>query len=323
LSKYKAYGENKFRIIILDESHLLSNQSQNAFLKLLESKNNNLILMLATTEYNKIIPQLASRCMELYIKIPSQSEVVSRLSNILKQENVDFNIDALELIAENSKCHIRNAVNIAEQIILYDDNINIDVVSKFLNLDIYADYYYLLINIIEDINKSVDILEKCSIRESIKNIHYNIFNILIKTYQKFLGYNVRYNFQNEKNLINTLIDIYKEDLIKLLELFNISNIYNKSDLLFYLFKIKNRIEFKIDLENNITIDQDVLSSYKEKEWFKNKQGNMWLKSNNRLKKTNNLKKPNIVNNNNKSITEDIIPLTSHEFLDYIKENMRS
>lgn len=320
LSKYKVCGSKKPRIIVLDESHLLSFQSQNAFLKLLESKNNNVIIIFATTEYEKIIPQLSSRCLELFIRIPSVQSVSSRLSKILDSENVRYEIEALEMIASNSNCHIRNAVNTVEQITLCEKDVLIDTTFKFLNFDIKQNYYYALFNIKDNINESIKLLDNCFERESAQTIQKNIFNILVKSYQKFLGSQCKYDFELEKKLIDSIIQVYGGELIKLINIFK-QKCVSREDVLFNIFQCKNKIEFKTSLENSIEIDQLVLQELKEKDWFKNKQGDMWLKSNNKIRK-NTIVEEKVVQQNS-SVIEDILPMSDEEFFKKLSNDIEA
>lgn len=122
----------KFKIYIIDETHMLSNSAFNALLKTLEEPPEHVIFILATTEPHKIPVTIQSRCQRMDFSKISQKSIVSYLENLSKKENIDITQDALKLIAKYSGGHMRDALSILDQIISFSqEKIDIeDVVSN-------------------------------------------------------------------------------------------------------------------------------------------------------------------------------------------------
>ena len=132
----------KFKVYIIDEVHMLSNAAFNAFLKTLEEPPSYAIYILATTEKNKVIPTILSRC-QIYdfnrIEIP---DIKNKLSEILESEKISFEDEALHLIARKADGALRDALStldliktfIKEPIIKLEDKNQIAQIS-FNNYD--------------------------------------------------------------------------------------------------------------------------------------------------------------------------------------------
>ena len=96
----------KYKVYIIDEVHMLSNQAFNAFLKTLEEPPKHAIFILATTEKHKIIPTILSRCQIYdFNRIPVE-EIVSHLQAITKKENITAQEEALHVIGQKSTRHL-------------------------------------------------------------------------------------------------------------------------------------------------------------------------------------------------------------------------
>jgi len=105
------------RVWLIDEAHKLSNDAQNAFLKLLEDTPLHVYFMLATTEPNKLIKTIRTRCTEVGVKALSEKELVQLCSDVLNKEEVkSFPIDVIEKIAEHSEGSARKALVLLDQV---------------------------------------------------------------------------------------------------------------------------------------------------------------------------------------------------------------
>lgn len=107
---------SKYKVYILDEAHALTKDSSNAFLKTLEEPPAHVIFILCTTDPDKILKTIKSRCNILNLKKPSQSEIKLLLSGIIKSEKIK-NIEdgALDIIAKSSNRSFRDAVTNLEK----------------------------------------------------------------------------------------------------------------------------------------------------------------------------------------------------------------
>src|SRR6056297_1376694 len=118
--KVKFYpGESKYKVYIIDEVHMLTRGAFNALLKTLEEPPDNVIFILATTEPHKVISTILSRCQRFDFSLLSVSNIVKRLEDICEKEKVDYEDDALNLIAHSSNGGMRDAISILDQAISF------------------------------------------------------------------------------------------------------------------------------------------------------------------------------------------------------------
>ena len=134
----------KYSIYIIDEVHMLSAQAFNAFLKTLEEPPAHAIFILATTEKHKIIPTILSRCQIFDFNRIKVDDTVDYLENIAKNENIAYETDALNIIAQKADGAMRDALSIFDQVVSFSgSNITYQNVIENLNVLDY-DYYFRL-----------------------------------------------------------------------------------------------------------------------------------------------------------------------------------
>ena len=125
----------KYKVYIIDEVHMLTTQAMNAFLKTLEEPPKHIVFVLATTEKNKILPTILSRCQIYDFNRISDVEIVEALINICKQEDFKFDDEALSIIARKSDGSLRDSLTILDRIVSFTNkNITTDKTSELLNV---------------------------------------------------------------------------------------------------------------------------------------------------------------------------------------------
>jgi DNA polymerase-3 subunit gamma/tau len=107
------------RIYILDEVQGLSPDAFRAALKMLEEPPKNTIFILSTNEPQKLPPTIQDRCMGIELKEPRQEVVAKHIFKIAKKEGFDFDRETCEKVARAANGHIRSAVRLLEQVVLY------------------------------------------------------------------------------------------------------------------------------------------------------------------------------------------------------------
>ena len=122
----------KKKIYLIDEAHMLSKAAFNAFLKILEEPPTSVVFMLATTDPHKIIDTVISRCFHLFFEPIKVPEVVGHLSSICTQEQLEFEKDALTLIAQETEGSMRDALNLIERIRIAYPAITLTAVTELL-----------------------------------------------------------------------------------------------------------------------------------------------------------------------------------------------
>ncbi|MFH1246357.1 MAG: DNA polymerase III subunit gamma/tau, partial [Candidatus Liptonbacteria bacterium] len=110
-----APAAGRYKVYIIDEAHMLTGAAFNALLKTLEEPPAHAVFILATTEYDKLPATITSRTQRFIFRKPSKEIIVSKLAHIAKEEKIDADPDALELIAAASEGSFRDAESLLDQ----------------------------------------------------------------------------------------------------------------------------------------------------------------------------------------------------------------
>lgn len=131
---YAASGA-KYKIYIIDEVHMLSKNAFNALLKTLEEPPPNVIFIFATTEPQKVLPTIISRCQRYDFKRIPVEAIVQRLADLAREENITIDEDSLYLIARKADGGMRDALSLMDQTISYcGDKIEIAQVRQIFGM---------------------------------------------------------------------------------------------------------------------------------------------------------------------------------------------
>jgi len=134
----------KYSVYIIDEVHMLSQQAFNAFLKTLEEPPAHAIFILATTEKHKIIPTILSRCQIFDFNRIKVDDMVKYLCYIAGKEKINYETEALHIIAQKADGAMRDALSIFDQVVSFGgETIKYEHVIENLNILDY-DYYFKL-----------------------------------------------------------------------------------------------------------------------------------------------------------------------------------
>jgi DNA polymerase III subunit gamma/tau len=132
----------KYKVYIIDEVHMLSTSAFNAFLKTLEEPPSYAIFILATTEKNKIIPTILSRCQIFDFNRIQIKDIANHLKYIAAEEHIEFEDEALHIIAQKADGALRDGLSIFDRIVSFSGSkVSYDFVIKNLNIIDY-DYYF-------------------------------------------------------------------------------------------------------------------------------------------------------------------------------------
>ena len=109
----------KYKVFIIDEVHMLSQQAFNAFLKTLEEPPAYVIFILATTEKQKVLPTILSRCQIFDFNPMDVEETIKHLEYVAKNENIEYEPEALNIIAQKANGGMRDALSIFDQVVSF------------------------------------------------------------------------------------------------------------------------------------------------------------------------------------------------------------
>ncbi len=227
----------KYSIYIIDEVHMLSSQAFNAFLKTLEEPPAHAIFILATTEKHKIIPTILSRCQIFDFNRIKVDDTVDYLEYIAKNENITYELDALNIIAQKADGAMRDALSIFDQVVSFSGN-NITYQSVIENLNVLDyDYYF----------KVTDAFLKNGISETLL-----IFNEIIEK-----GFDAHHFINGLSEHLRNLLVCRDEVTLQLLEVgANIRERYKEQtktctpEFLFSTLEISNKCDVSYRLSKN-------------------------------------------------------------------------
>ncbi|MDE7165818.1 MAG: DNA polymerase III subunit gamma/tau [Bacteroidaceae bacterium] len=144
----------RYKVFIIDEVHMLSQQAFNAFLKTLEEPPKYVIFILATTEKHKILPTILSRCQVYDFARITIQNTIDHLKYVAQKEGYNVEEEALSLIARKADGGMRDALSIFDQMVSFTQG-NITYQSTLENLNILdSEYYFRLVDHL--LNKEVE-----------------------------------------------------------------------------------------------------------------------------------------------------------------------
>ena len=271
---------SRYKIYIIDEVHMLTNQAFNALLKTLEEPPQHVIFIFATTEPQKIPKTILSRCQRFDYKKVSIEKIANRLKYISEKENINVSDDALIEIAKVSDGGVRDSISLLDQALAYSDGeITIENIHEINGTLKREEVNELILNILNQ--ELVEIIEKI---EKYDNDGKNIVKItqeIIDVLKNILLYinapelvNENTNFCERVKKLRVTSNIYnyiKQLSLLLPEMKNASN----SKLLLEIELIKNiktivnnneneLIEKNIQKEKNKIISANINEGYEEK-----------------------------------------------------------
>lgn len=170
----------RFKIYIIDEVHMLSNHSFNALLKTLEEPPEHVKFILATTDPQKLPKTILSRCLQFHLRALDKQQIINQLVEILTLENIQFERDALAIIAKFANGSMRDSLSLLEQVIAFSKQISVKDVAKLLGTEIEAQTKELLVNIIRnDANATITLVRELATMNA-------DFNYVLKTLQTYI-----------------------------------------------------------------------------------------------------------------------------------------
>ena len=133
-----------YKIFIIDEVHMLTNQAFNALLRTLEEPPSHGKFILATTDIHKVPSTIISRCQRFDFNRITEKSISERLSLILREESISAEEESLSAISRKADGSMRDALSLMDQVIAFaGESIKIEAVSSVIGLipiDVYFDY---------------------------------------------------------------------------------------------------------------------------------------------------------------------------------------
>ncbi|MEJ5274240.1 MAG: DNA polymerase III subunit gamma/tau, partial [Spirochaetota bacterium] len=234
--------KSKYKVYIIDEVHMLSKSAFNALLKTIEEPPEFVVFIFATTEINKVIPTIRSRCQQFNFRLIPTDLIFNSLAKVLKESNISYEEDAILWIANEGKGSMRDAYTLLDQIISFCDNgITLEKIRDKLGIIGEERIAELIKGIIEKDRTKV-LSEYLSIIEDGVSCE-QIITELLQFFRNILF--IKSNLSNNK-FINCNPKLFDKTLI---DAFSFENIENIFDLLFKAYEnSKFSMNFQTELE---------------------------------------------------------------------------
>jgi len=182
----------KRRLYLMDESHRLSKDALDALLKPLEDEidgtgEKKLICIFCTTEPEKMRPTILSRCSPTFVvETLKPDQIAEHLAMICGKEGISFEPDALKIIAEMTECHVRDAIKAVEGVSMLG-SVNRSNVQSYLHLDLNDTYVDILLSMVEEPQKAIDLVDGISTRVAPTTAYEKLSEICLLAYRLHLG----------------------------------------------------------------------------------------------------------------------------------------
>ena len=161
----------KYKVYIIDEVHMLSPGAFNAFLKTLEEPPAYMVFILATTEVHKLPQTIISRCMRFDFRLVAKDSIAQRVKEVYDEENVKYEQDVIDLIAQAGEGSVRDALTIADRCIKIDEKVSYDDVADILGTSRREDIYSLFDAIAEgNVGNALEAVAKVSAQGRIMSV---------------------------------------------------------------------------------------------------------------------------------------------------------
>ena len=122
----------RWKVYVIDECHMLSTAASNALLKTIEEPPSRVVFILATTNPERVLNTIKSRCQKFDFRRISPSDIFQHLSEIAEKESIKYEVQALKMIAKRSNGGMRDAQSLLEQLNLLPEGITINNIQNLL-----------------------------------------------------------------------------------------------------------------------------------------------------------------------------------------------
>ena len=259
--------QGKYKVYIIDEVHMMTTGAFNALLKTIEEPPAHVVFILATTEPNKVIPTIISRCQRFDFNKVSQKDIEKRLSIVCKEEKIEIDPEAISLIAQLADGGMRDSLSILDQCIAYcSSNITVDNVREIYGVLTTSDIGKLFEHLYaHEVDALIQQIQECSDKGmDLKRLTSDFITLLKESI--ILDYS-----SNSQLVSNTHKEVIEKFLLKspspfrfnvLNELMDVFNKYNyASNVLDYLEtallkSISNSYEIKSKTAHDVIEDSD-------------------------------------------------------------------
>ncbi len=252
----------RWKVYVIDECHMLSTAASNALLKTIEEPPSRVVFILATTNPERVLNTIKSRCQKFDFRRISPSDIFQHLSEIAEKESIKYEVQALKMIAKRSNGGMRDAQSLLEQLNLLPEGITINNIQNLLGEVSESELTNLIKSLVE--NNPESLIDTCNKLYDAGNEPLQIIIGLLNITRDLLLHTTN----NKYSDLYYTSDEFRDELDK------ISKTINKSTIINWHNNLRN-IEYQIKSSDNPRLWFEIhltgLMDSKEINSFENKQ----------------------------------------------------
>lgn len=214
-ANFKVLGNSHHKVVVIDESHSISTQGNEALLKQLEDSSERQIYIFCTTSPEKMLETVRSRCFEFSLNKIHKNLITPRLEEICKTEKITYEIEALDTIADQCSPHVRDALKVLDYLSNFG-RVTKNVVYDHFKLDSKIEYLKVVLNLKDNLLESLKLAKNLSLENDISKIYEGIIEAIINCQKLTLGLSL-FKSEEQLSIAKEIIDKYKINLPRLLE----------------------------------------------------------------------------------------------------------
>ncbi len=254
----------RWKVYVIDECHMLSTAASNALLKTIEEPPSRVVFILATTNPERVLNTIKSRCQKFDFRRISPSDIFQHLSEIAEKESIKYEVQALKMIAKRSNGGMRDAQSLLEQLNLLPEGITTNNIQNLLGEVSESKLTNLIKSLVE--NNTESLIITCNKLYDAGNEPLQIIIGLLNITRDLLLHTTN----NKYSDLYYTSDEFRDELDK------ISKTINKSTIINWHNSLRN-IEYQIKSSDNPRLWFEIhltgLLGNKEINSFENKQEN--------------------------------------------------
>ena len=222
----------RWKVYVIDECHMLSTAASNALLKTIEEPPSRVVFILATTNPERVLNTIQSRCQKFDFRRISPNDIFQHLTEIAEKESIKYEVQALKMIAKRSNGGMRDAQSLLEQLNLLPEGITIANIQNLLGEVSEIELTNLITSLVE--NNPESLIITCNkLYDAGNEPHQIIIGLLNITRDLLL-----HTTNNKHSDLYYTSEEFKDELDKL------SKTTNKSTIINWHNKLRN-IEYQI------------------------------------------------------------------------------
>ena len=256
----------RWKVYVIDECHMLSTAASNALLKTIEEPPSRVVFILATTNPERVLNTIKSRCQKFDFRRISPSDIFQHLSEIAEKESIKYEVQALKMIAKRSNGGMRDAQSLLEQLNLLPEGITINNIQNLLGEVSESELTNLIKSLVE--NNPESLIITCNKLYDAGNEPLQIIIGLLNITRDLLLHTTN----NKYSDLYYTSDEFQDELDKISKTINKSTIINwHNNLRNIEYQIKSSDNPRLWFEIHLTglLDNQEINSFENKQESKN------------------------------------------------------